>query len=172
VFEVLYSTGLRRAELRALDMTDCDRSAETIRVNCGKGGKDRLVPVGRMALEAVDAYLGLARPLMRPHDRSLFVGAGGKRLKPNALNAIFSTRSDEAQPLPRITPHLMRHAFASHLLDNGASIRHVQAMLGHALIETTAMYTHVTAKGLREALARANPREAMERGTLRTEGHP
>lgn len=163
VFEVLYSTGLRRAELCALDTTDCDRSAETVRVNCGKGRKDRLVPIGKRALEALEIYLRFARPFMRPRDRSLFVGIGGRRLKPRSLNAIFRARSDEAQLLPRITPHLMRHAFASHLLENGASIRHVQAMLGHGRIETTAMYTHVTAKGLREALTRADPREAMER---------
>lgn len=162
LFEVLYSTGLRRSEACALNLCDCDRSAGTVRVNAGKGGKDRLVPIGEKALLALSRYLQKGRPALKPHGPALFVNEWGDRLKPKALNALFTHWSEEAGIEPPITPHLLRHAFATHLLENGADVRHVQAMLGHAQIETTARYTHVSFKALRDTMRRLDPRAALE----------
>ena len=99
---------------------------------------------------------------MKPNGPALFVGATGQRLHPKALNALFARWSEQAGIEPPITPHLLRHAFATHLLENGASIRHVQAMLGHARIETTARYTHVSFKALKDIMRRLDPRAALE----------
>ena len=162
LFEMLYSTGLRRAEACALNLCDVDRAAATVRVNAGKGGKDRLVPVGEKALLALGRYLQKGRPALKPHGPALFVGTAGQRLHPKMLNALFTRWSEQAGIEPPVTPHLLRHAFATHLLENGASIRHVQAMLGHARIETTARYTHVSFKALSDTMRRLDPRAALE----------
>jgi len=162
LFELLYSTGLRRAEACALELSDVDRAAGTVRVNRGKGGKDRLAPIGDKALEALSSYLSKARPLLHPQCPALFLGGWGHRLKPPTLNAIFRQWCERAGIEPPITPHLLRHAFATHLLENGADVRHVQAMLGHADIGTTAIYTHVSFKSLKESMRRFDPRSALE----------
>lgn len=162
LFELLYSTGLRRAEACALDLGDVDRSAATVRVNAGKGGKDRLVPAGEKALQTLGRYLHKGRPALKPHSPALFVNEWGDRLKPKVLNTVFQHWCAEAGIEPAITPHLLRHAFATHLLENGAAARHVQAMLGHAQIETTARYTHVSFRALSDAVRRLDPRAALE----------
>jgi site-specific recombinase XerD len=162
IFEMLYSTGLRRAELCALNLGDVDRASGTVRVTKGKGGKDRLAPVGEKALEALARYLVKARPRMKARGQALFVGMLGQRLGPGSLNTIFHDYSKRLGLESRITPHLLRHAFATHLLENGASVRHVQAMLGHSDISTTAIYTHVSFTGLKESLARLDPRPGLE----------
>jgi site-specific recombinase XerD len=162
LFELLYSTGLRRAEACALDLSDCDRSGGTVRVNKGKGGKDRVVPIGKKALEALALYLAKGRPASHPGGPALFVGEWGRRLNPKTLNALFAQWCERAGIEPRITPHLLRHAFATHLLENGADVRHVQAMLGHAWIGTTAVYTHVSFKHLREETEKNDPRARLE----------
>ena len=164
IFEMLYSTGLRRAELCALNLPDVDRASGTVRVNKGKGGKDRLVPIGEKALEALALYLVKGRPRLKARGQALFAGVCGQRLGPATLNDIFQDTSKRLGLDPPITPHLLRHAFATHLLENGASVRHVQAMLGHSDISTTAIYTHVSTKSLKESLARHDPRAALETG--------
>jgi len=162
LFELLYSTGLRRSEACALNLCDVDRAAGTVRVNAGKGGKDRLAPIGEKALEALARYLSQGRPKLKPKGQALFVGMQGRRLMSGSLNAIFQAYSKRLGLEPRITPHLLRHAFATHLLENGAGVRHVQAMLGHADIGTTAIYTHVSFKSLKETMKRFDPRAALE----------
>lgn len=172
IFETFYSTGIRRAELCALDLEDCDRAAGTVRVNEGKGGKGRVVPIGKKALEAIGRYLRSGRPALRPRGPALFVGEWGERLKPPTLNYIFWRWCVKAGIEPRITPHLLRHAFATHLLENGAPVRHVQAMLGHAWIGTTQIYTHVSIKTMKETLARLEPRARIEEGAPTPEPPP
>ena len=162
IFEMLYSTGLRRSELCSLDLCDVDRTSGTVRVNKGKGGKDRLVPIGQKALDALGIYLVQARLRLKARGHALFVGKFGQRLGPTTLNNIFQDISARLGLEPRITPHLLRHAFATHLLENGASVRHVQAMLGHSDISTTAIYTHVSLRSLKEHLARIDPRVRLE----------
>ena len=162
LFELLYSTGLRRAEACALNLCDCDRAVATVRVNAGKGGKDRLVPIGEKALLALSRYLQKGRPALKAHSPAIFVNGYGDRLHPKVLNAIFTHWSEQAGINPPITPHLLRHAFATHLLENGAGVRHVQAMLGHAQIDTTARYTHVSFKVLKDTMQRLDPRAALE----------
>lgn len=162
LFELLYSTGLRRAEACALDLCDVDRAGETVRVRQGKGGKDRLVPIGKAALDALAAYLHKGRLLQHPQCPALFLGQWGQRLDPKSLNAVFQQWCKRAEIEPRITPHLLRHAFATHLLENGAGVRHVQAMLGHSWIGTTQVYTHVSFKHLKDELERTDTRGRLE----------
>lgn len=152
LFELLYSTGLRRAEACALDLLDVDRAGQTVTVRQGKGGKDRVVPIGKKALEALALYLQKGRPLQRPQCPALFLGQWGQRLNPKSVNALFQQWCQRAGIEPPITPHLLRHAFATHLLENGADVRHVQAMLGHSWIGTTQIYSHVSFKHLKEEL--------------------
>ena len=162
IFELLYSTGLRRAELCGLDFCHVDRAGAVVTVRKGKGGKDRLVPVGERALQALAHYLQNGRPKMNPRGAALFVGEWGERLKTKTLNCNFSRWCEKAGIEPPITPHLLRHAFATHLLENGAGIRHVQAMLGHTWIGTTQIYTHVDIRHLKEELARLDIRGGLE----------
>ena len=162
IFETLYSTGLRRAELCALNLEDCDRASGTVRVNQGKGGKDRMVPIGKTALGALARYLQHGRPRLRPRGPSLFVNQYGQRMKPVVLNTLFERYCRNLELDPPITPHLLRHAFATGLLENGADVRHVQAMLGHADIQTTEVYTHVSARFLLKQVERFHPRPSLE----------
>lgn len=172
IFETFYSTGLRRAEICALNLEDCDRAGGTVRVNGGKGGKDRVVPIGKKALEAIGRYLRGGRPDLRPRGPALFVGEWGERLRPPTVNYIFWRWCEKAGIEPRITPHLLRHAFATHLLENGAPVRHVQAMLGHAWIGTTQIYTHVDIKHLRGEMERLGTRPALEAEAAGPEPEP
>jgi len=162
IFETLYSTAIRRGEMCALDLADLDRSAGTLLVRMGKGGKDRLVPVGETALKALWSYLQRGRPKLRPRGAALFVGEWGSRLKPHTVNYLCKEWCRRAEIEPPITPHLLRHACATHLLESGADVRHVQALLGHAWIGTTQIYTHVSMKGLREDMERHDPRASLD----------
>lgn len=160
ILEMLYSTGLRCAELCNLDLGDVDFSAETVWVRKGKGGKDRVVPVGKRALEALRDYLKAGRPALKPHSPALFLSQFGRRLTVNGAGVTVLRACARADLQTRVTPHLLRHAFATHLLENGADIRHVQAMLGHASIKSTQIYTGVTARHLKKALA-CHPRARL-----------
>lgn len=162
IFELLYSTGIRRAELCALDFSHVDRAGGVVTVRKGKGGKDRLVPIGERALQTLARYLQMGRPNLRPCGPALFVGEWGRRLNPKTVNYIFLITCERAKIEPPITPHLLRHAFATHLLENGAGIRHVQAMLGHNWIGTTQIYTHVDIRHLKEEMDRLDIRGALE----------
>jgi len=162
IFELLYSTGLRRSELCALDLNHVDRAGGVVSVIQGKGGKDRFVPIGERALRSLALYLQRGRPELDPQSQAIFVGGQGQRLNPKSVNALFLNRCKSAGIEPVITPHLLRHAFATHLLENGAGIRHVQAMLGHSWIGTTQIYAHVEIKHLRDEMQRLDIRAALD----------
>ena len=163
IVEVLYSTGIRCRELCNLDLQDIDLAGGVVTVRKGKGGKDRRVPIGERAAKAVSEYLRRGRPAMRPRSNALIVNVWGLRLDSTPMALLVKRRSLKAGLTPPVTPHELRHAFATHLLENGASIRHVQAMLGHSAIQSTEIYTHVNAKHLKETLDRANIRASLER---------
>lgn len=163
MLEVLYSTGLRVSELVNLRMTDVDMRMGCVRC-IGKGDKERLVPIGRKAMEAVDAYLAQGRPKFArpssppPHNQVLFLTRIGKRM---SRVGIWKTLHDYGLRLGlrgRLTPHKLRHSFATHLLERGADLRSVQLMLGHADISTTQIYTHVVEERLKEIYKAHHPR--------------
>jgi integrase/recombinase XerC len=156
--ELLYASGIRVAELCGLDLDDVDRSRRVLRV-FGKGAKERSVPYGVPAERALSAWLRHGRPnLEGPRSgRALLLGAKGGRLNPTVVRRIVAS-SAAAAGLPHTTPHGLRHAAATHLLEGGADLRSVQELLGHATLSSTQIYTHVSIERLREAYRRAHPR--------------
>lgn len=162
ILEVLYSTGLRSEELCALVPGDVDLSSGVLTVRKGKGGKGRLVPIGESAVKAVREYLRRGRLALKPSTPALFVTQHGRRLQNVDLRCIFRKRNLRAGLESPITPHHLRHAFATHLLEAGASLRYVQAMLGHDSAASTQIYTHVRALRLKETLERCDIRAALE----------
>lgn len=165
LLEMLYSTGLRRGELCALDLYDLDLASELVRVRHGKGGKDRYVPVGAHALEALRRYIHQARPelVVTPKEPALFVAAiTRRRLNVKTLNLVVRKHADAAGIPKRVTPHVLRHTCATHLLQGGADLRHVQALLGHASIATTQIYTRVAIADLVAVHRRHHPRRRLK----------
>jgi integrase/recombinase XerD len=165
ILETLYSTALRRAELAGLDLYDVDQVNEVIRVRQGKRGKDRYVPIGMRALQALRHYLHEARPglVATPKEPALFVTAVfGRRLHVKTLNLIVRQRAEAAGIARRVTPHVLRHTCATHLLQGGADLRHVQAILGHASIATTQIYTRVAVEDLAAVHQRHHPRKRLK----------
>jgi integrase/recombinase XerD len=156
--ELLYGAGLRVSEALALAKASVDLDERLVRV-VGKGGKERLVPLGRPAAEAVRRYLALGRPhLDRRHRPDLFLNARGGALTRAGAFLILRRLAEKAGlDASRIHPHLLRHSFATHLLEGGADLRSVQEMLGHADLGTTELYTHVTDRRRRELYFRAHP---------------
>ncbi|MFT4547214.1 MAG: integrase/recombinase XerC [Verrucomicrobiales bacterium] len=153
VMEVFYSCGLRLQELVALDVKDFDFYTESIRV-MGKGSKERMCPLGSHAIEAVQAYRGVAKVTEGP----LFLSKVKRRISTRAVSDILK-KYLEASDIPiRATPHKLRHSFATHLLDNGADLRSVQALLGHSSLSTTQIYTHVSTERLKRAYDESHPR--------------
>ncbi len=151
ILETLYSTGLRRAELCGLDLYDLDHAGELVRVRQGKGRRDRIVPIGRAALAAIRRYLRDARPELveTPKEPALFVAAiTHRRLHVKTLNLIVRKHAEAAGIAKRVTPHVLRHTCATDLLRGGADIRPVQAILGHASVATTQIYTRVAVEDL------------------------
>jgi site-specific recombinase XerD len=145
--ELVYSAGLRSAEAVSLDLADVDFDQERVHVRNGKGGKDRVVPLGEEAAHWVSRYLHDARPsLARGAENALFLSARGRRLDTSTLRRIAPH------------PHRFRHAFATHLLEGGADLRVIQELLGHASLSTTQTYSHVDGKRLRRVYDRAHPR--------------
>ncbi|MET0521838.1 MAG: site-specific tyrosine recombinase XerD [Jiangellaceae bacterium] len=160
LLEVLYGTGSRISEAVGLDRDDLDLHAGTVLLR-GKGGKQRIVPVGSYARDAVEAYLVRARPQLAATGRStpaLFLNARGGRLSRQSAWTVLRTVAGRAQLATHISPHTLRHSFATHLLDGGADVRVVQELLGHASVTTTQIYTLVTVDRLREVYAAAHPR--------------
>jgi integrase/recombinase XerD len=163
MLEVLYSTGLRVSELLNLRISDVD-----VRMGCvrciGKGDKERLVPIGRKAIAAVEAYLTGARPRFlrygtpAPHAQLLFLTRSGRRLSRITIWKILHDYGVKLGLRGRLTPHKLRHSFATHLLEGGADLRSVQLMLGHADIATTQIYTHVVEERLKEIYKAHHPR--------------
>lgn len=159
MLELLYATGLRASELVQLRVTDLDLTVGVLTA-FGKGSKERPVPVGRQAVQWVMRYLQSARPDLCAGQSSelLFVRRGGKGITRQGFWKIVKRHTRDARISKEITPHTLRHSFATHLLENGADLRSVQEMLGHADISTTQIYTHVTKGRLKEVYARAHPR--------------
>jgi len=160
LLELLYGTGARISEAVGLAVDDVDRSAGTIRVT-GKGSKQRVVPIGSFALTALDAYLVRGRPVLAAQGRgisALFMNARGGRLSRQSAWTILRTVADRAGITEDLSPHILRHSFATHLLDGGADVRVVQELLGHASVTTTQVYTLVTVDRLREVYAASHPR--------------
>lgn len=158
VLEVLYSCGLRVSELCALNRRSVDRVNRTLRV-IGKGNKERVVPLGVPALEALDRWEQLGRPhLVREDTQALFLGARGGRLNDRAVRTIVNRAAREGGLEGHISPHTWRHSAATHLMEGGADLRSVQDLLGHSSLQTTQIYTHVSAERLKDAVKHAHPR--------------
>jgi site-specific recombinase XerD len=163
VLELLYGSGIRLGECHRLDLADLDIRSGLLLVRNGKGKKDRVVPVPARAEVALLAYLNEARPhfIHDPHEAAVFLSKHGDRLGMVSIDLIVR-RYGESIGL-KISPHALRHACATHLLNNGADVRHVQALLGHRFLDTTARYTHVAIRDLRKVFARAHPRDRAKR---------
>lgn len=159
MLELLYATGIRVSELVNLNVTDIDLREGFIRC-MGKGSKERVVPMGEIAVSALRAFLDGARQrvIADPKEKAVFVNHHGKRLTRQGFWKIVKKYAAQAQIRKEITPHTLRHSFATHLLENGADIRAVQEMLGHADISTTQIYTHVTKDRLKDVYAKSHPR--------------
>lgn len=159
MLELAYSSGLRCSELVALDLGGIDFDGETVRV-LGKGGKERIVPLGEPAQRAVTAYVERARPALvaGAEERALLVSKSGRRLSPSDVTRRLSRWVREAALAGRVSPHALRHSFATHMLEGGADLRAIQELLGHASVSTTQIYTRVEPGRLRAAYAGAHPR--------------
>jgi integrase/recombinase XerC len=159
ILELLYATGIRVGELCGLDVDDVDHERRVVRV-LGKGRKERTVPYGRPAEQAVSAWISSGRPqLARPGSGpALFLGVRGGRIDQRAVRAMVHARLTDVPGAPDLGPHGLRHTAATHLLEGGADLRTVQELLGHASLATTQIYTHVTTDRLRQAYRQAHPR--------------
>jgi integrase/recombinase XerD len=160
LLEVLYGTGARISEVTGLAVDDVDMVDRTVLLH-GKGGKERLVPFGQYAADAIDAYLVRARPELvsaRTPGGALFLNSRGGRLSRQSAWAVLTRAAERAGVTRDVSPHTLRHSFATHLLDGGADVRVVQELLGHASVTTTQVYTLVTVDNLREVFATAHPR--------------
>jgi site-specific recombinase XerD len=176
IFELAYSAGLRSEELVNLDVDSVDPDAEEVRVE-GKGGKTRVVPCGEPAWRALEAYLGRVRPLLARRagpspsgeapgmlsakdgaDCALFLSRTGRRLSTSDVRRRLRVQVRRAALQAGVSPHTLRHSFATHLLEGGADLRSIQELLGHSSISTTQTYTRVESQRLRRAYARAHPR--------------
>jgi integrase/recombinase XerD len=160
LLELLYSTGARISEAVGLDLDDIDAHERTVLLD-GKGGKQRRVPVGVPALEAVDAYLVRARPGLAAAGRgtpAVWLNQRGGRLSRQSAWQVLKTAAERAGVRASVSPHTLRHSFATHLLEGGADVRVVQELLGHASVTTTQIYTLVTVSTLREVYATSHPR--------------
>jgi len=162
IIELMYSTAMRIAEAASLDTTDLDLTAGTLLIRHGKGGKSRVVPMGNTATSALLDYLQHARPRFvssKPGVTALFLAATtGNRLSKMSIRLIVREAARKAGIDRRINPHAIRHACATHMLRAGASLRHIQQLLGHSRIDTTEIYTHVDTSDLANVLARTHPR--------------
>lgn len=164
LLELLYSTGARISEAVGLDVDDVDTHARSVLLR-GKGGKQRLVPVGRPAIAALDAYLVRGRPDLARRaygatasPAAIFLNSRGGRLSRQSAWQVLQDAAERADITAAVSPHTLRHSFATHLLDGGADVRVVQELLGHASVTTTQIYTLVTVNALREVWAGAHPR--------------
>ena len=161
LLETLYASGMRAGELVTLGVSDVDYDEGVIRV-IGKGQKERVTLLGRQAVQALERYLRKGRPALLlqagEDDGALFVNRYGRRLSDRGVRKLFDRYCAQASTHLKITPHVLRHTFATHLLSNGADLRLIQELLGHASIATTQLYTHVSTERLQEVYANAHPR--------------
>jgi integrase/recombinase XerD len=159
MLEVLYATGMRRMELARLELGDIEAERGVVLIREGKGGKDRLLPLGERALHWVQQYLDNARPALawNVDDKTLFLGNEGRPLHPMWLSTVIARRVDAAEIGKRGSCHLLRHTMATLMLEGGADIRFIQAMLGHAELSTTQIYTQVAIRQLQQVHAMTHP---------------
>ena len=160
LFEVAYASGLRAEELVGLDVGAVSFDGEELRVE-GKGSKTRIVPVGEPALRAVARYLERARPVLAASgggEEALFLSKSGRRLSTSDVRRRLRVWARQAAVVGGVSPHALRHSFATHLLDGGADLRAIQELLGHASISTTQIYTRVESARLKSAYAKSHPR--------------
>ena len=159
ILEVLYACGLRVSEVASLNVSSVNAENGVIRV-LGKGSKERIVPVGHLAVQALRRYLTKSRPnlLRSPDEPTLFLSQRGRKLNRERIWAIIKEAALQARIMKNIHPHTLRHSFASHLLENGADLRVIQEMLGHADIATTQIYTHVDQRQLLAVHKKFHPR--------------
>jgi len=153
MFETFYSTGMRVSEIEGLNMDDIDFKNQMIKV-FGKGSKERMVPVGDRALEAIDNY----REALKEHFEPVFLNKNFSRLSARSIRRILDTIVNECQLNVPVSPHTLRHSFATHMLDSGADLRGIQEILGHASLSTTQVYTHVSMDRLMKVYDKAHPR--------------
>lgn len=159
LLELLYATGARVSEAVGLDVDDLAHG-DVLRLR-GKGSKERIVPIGSFARSAVDAYLTRVRPALAAKGRAsarLFLGARGAPLSRQSAWLVIRAAADQADIAAEVSPHTLRHSFATHLLQGGADVRVVQELLGHASVATTQIYTHVSVEALRDIYATSHPR--------------
>lgn len=161
ILEMFYATGIRKEELRGLKVGDLNMEEGLLRITLGKGGRDRVVPLGTMAVSALKAYVSQGRQELlgtRVTDR-LFVSYRGNPMDPHTLGALVRQHAQAAGIKKKVTPHVWRHTCATHLVQNRANLRHVQDLLGHQSLTTTERYLRLTITDLKEAHARFHPRE-------------
>ncbi len=163
ILELLYSSGLRLAELLSLDVTDVDLDESVVQVT-GKGRKTRIVPVGRFAVDAIRRWLAQRAAEVPPGERALFTGRGGRRLGPRAVQLRLRYWALRQQLGTPVHPHMLRHSFASHLLESSGDLRAVQELLGHEHISTTQIYTHLDFQHLAQVYDTAHPRARRSGG--------
>ena len=159
ILEVMYACGLRASELTGLEMTDVDTHHGMLKAR-GKGSKERIVPLGRQAITAIDLYQRSARPVLVKgrSEKALFLNFRGKPLTRQGLYKIVQGHARTAGLEDRMSPHTLRHSFATHLLAGGCDLRAVQEMLGHADVATTQMYTHLSGEHLKDVYFKTHPR--------------
>lgn len=167
LMELLYASGIRAGEAHALDVMDLDLEEEEVHVQHGKGDKARMAMLGHEAVRALRDYLEHGRPLLAAHnegkqDPGVFLNKFGRRLSDRGIRRTFDKYFKVASERLKTTPHTLRHSFATHLLDNGADLRAVQELLGHAHLVTTQIYTHVTTERMKEVYDKAHPRAEEE----------
>jgi integrase/recombinase XerD len=158
ILETFYATGLRVSEIRNLACYDVDTEERSLKVRLGKGGKDRMVPLTRPAARAIDAYLAFGRSHFGGEKPHLFLSDHGLRLSVFMLNRLVQRYAKKARVKKRVTCHTFRHSVATHLLKGRASIRHIQALLGHSSLQSTERYLHLEISDLKDVIARAHPR--------------
>ncbi|MBI5701129.1 tyrosine recombinase XerC [Candidatus Saganbacteria bacterium] len=158
IIELLYGSGIRVSEAVKLNLSDIDLFSGEVRV-MGKGSKERITLIGSKAIEALRAYIKEARPkLMAGETRAVFLGRGGGRLTQRSIERLIKKWIKRAKIDKNVTPHTLRHSFATHLLDSGADLRSVQELLGHASLSTTQVYTHITKERMKSVYNSSHPR--------------
>ncbi len=162
ILELFYSTGIRLSELIDLNLSDIDQGNGTIKVT-GKGSKQRIVPFGRQARESMQRYLAIRKRLIgnrahREQSNTVFVTQRGKRMSPKGINLLVNKYIGNVSEIAKKSPHVLRHTFATHLLNRGADLRAVKELLGHESLSTTQIYTHVSVDRLKKIYAQAHPK--------------